>query len=215
MDKLKKKTFQPSSWSRSATPTSHPDFPSSSGRSSSQATYPSSSKQHPYSGHQPDVLPIVSSGSSSDDEANCPVCLESLSFSFKLPGEKPHIIPECGHALHEACFTAVYGPVNRGGIRQTSLGLCGVCRRPMKISDGDHSKGNSKPNVYSHFLRFLTIGVPQSSLHSPESAVPRRAQSILGERKAVLALLPTPDSTNRRQHPMTPLRTIHWTIPGP
>jgi hypothetical protein len=29
------------------------------------------------------------------------VCLEPLSFSFRLPGEKPHIVPECGHALHE------------------------------------------------------------------------------------------------------------------
>jgi hypothetical protein len=36
-----------------------------------------------------------------DDEAECPVCLEPLSFSFRLPGEKPHIVPECGHALHE------------------------------------------------------------------------------------------------------------------
>lgn len=54
------------------------------------------------------------------------------------------MVPECGHALHEACFTAVYGPVVRGGARQTNLGLCGVCRRPMKIGDGDSSKGNSK-----------------------------------------------------------------------
>jgi len=36
-----------------------------------------------------------------DDEGECPVCLEPLSFSFRLPGEKPHIVPECGHALHE------------------------------------------------------------------------------------------------------------------
>jgi hypothetical protein len=27
--------------------------------------------------------------------------VESLSFTFRLPGEKPHIVPECGHALHE------------------------------------------------------------------------------------------------------------------
>lgn len=34
------------------------------------------------------------------DDAICPLCTESLSFSFRLPGEKPHIVPECGHALH-------------------------------------------------------------------------------------------------------------------
>jgi hypothetical protein len=89
------------------------------------------------------VLPVVSS-LSQEDGNDCPVCLESLSFSFRLPGEKPHIVPECGHALHEACFTAVYGPVVRGGTIQANLGLCGVCRRPMKIGDGDNSKGNSQ-----------------------------------------------------------------------
>jgi hypothetical protein len=46
-------------------------------------------------------LPVVSSHDSSEDEEDCPVCLEPLSFSFRLPGEKPHIVPECGHALHE------------------------------------------------------------------------------------------------------------------
>lgn len=102
-----------------------------------------------------------------DDDGECPVCLEPLSFSFRLPGEKPHVVPECGHALHEvrhyldvyfehftltssriqACFSAVYGPLpgsTRGAApRKTSLGVCGVCRRPMKVGDGD---GGSKSN---------------------------------------------------------------------
>lgn len=43
---------------------------------------------------------LVSSEDKNDDEL-CPVCVESLSFTFRLPGEKPHIVPECGHALHE------------------------------------------------------------------------------------------------------------------
>lgn len=162
MGKWEKKTFQPTSWGRSTTPTSSPDILPPSGRSSSQATYPpSSSKQHPYSTHQADVLPIVSNGSSSDDESSCPVCLEPLSFSFKLPGEKPHIVPECGHALHEACFTAVYGPVVRGGIRQSSLGLCGVCRRPMKLGVGDNTKGNSTFD-FSHLVFSFDSFFPQS-----------------------------------------------------
>ena len=46
-------------------------------------------------------LPVVSSHDASDEEEECPVCLEPLSSSFRLPGEKPHIVPECGHALHE------------------------------------------------------------------------------------------------------------------
>jgi len=60
---------------------------------------------HPFAlmAHAP--LPVVSSHDSSEDEEDCPVCLEPLSFSFRLPGEKPHIVPECGHALHEVRFS--------------------------------------------------------------------------------------------------------------
>lgn len=56
---------------------------------------------HPYAAMVAAPLPVVSSHDASDDEDECPVCLEPLSFSFRLPGEKPHIVPECGHALHE------------------------------------------------------------------------------------------------------------------
>lgn len=52
----------------------------------------------------PAPLPVVSSHESADDEQECPVCLEPLSFSFRLPGEKPHVVPECGHSLHEVSF---------------------------------------------------------------------------------------------------------------
>lgn len=91
-------------------------------------------------------MPVVSNTVGIEDEEDCPVCLEPLSFSFRLPGEKPHIVPECGHALHEACFTAVYGPPPsqaRSTVpRKTNLGVCGVCRRPMKVGDGDGGKSN-------------------------------------------------------------------------
>lgn len=56
---------------------------------------------HPFAAMAHAPLPVVSSHDSSEDEDDCPVCLEPLSFSFRLPGEKPHIVPECGHALHE------------------------------------------------------------------------------------------------------------------
>ena len=70
---------------------------------------------HPFSSMVHAPLPVVSSHDSSEEEEECPVCLEPLSFSFRLPGEKPHIVPECGHALHEvsACHISlpllVYG----------------------------------------------------------------------------------------------------------
>ena len=56
---------------------------------------------HPFATMVHAPLPVVSSHDSSEEEEECPVCLEPLSFSFRLPGEKPHIVPECGHALHE------------------------------------------------------------------------------------------------------------------
>lgn len=81
------------------------------------------------------------------DEPECPVCLEPLSFSFRLPGEKPHVIPLCGHALHDQCFAQVYGPLPSAKMPSKSLGVCGICRKPMKLSDdGDTSikKTNSE-----------------------------------------------------------------------
>ncbi|KAH7097051.1 Pleckstrin homology domain-containing protein [Auriculariales sp. MPI-PUGE-AT-0066] len=94
----------------------------------------------------PAPTPVVSH---KDEEQDCPVCLEPLSFSFRLPGEKPHVVPDCGHALHEACFTAVYGPLpgqRTGGggpaRKPSSLGVCGVCRRPMKVGGDGEAKSN-------------------------------------------------------------------------
>ncbi|KAF7308563.1 hypothetical protein HMN09_00705400 [Mycena chlorophos] len=100
-----------------------------------------SQNSHPYSMHAAAPLPVVSSRQ--DEEPTCPICLESLQL--RIAGEKPHIVPECGHALHEACFTAVYGPPpnQRSAVpRKTNLGVCGVCRRPMKVGDGDSGKSN-------------------------------------------------------------------------
>ena len=133
-----------------------------------------STYSHPYSLNDTPNMPIVSPRDITEEEAECPVCLEPLSFSFRLPGEKPHIVPECGHALHEvsssplvlraklspciifqACFSAVYGPPpgqsKVGVIRKSNLGVCGVCRRPMKVGDGDGGKSNSKCFPYSPY----------------------------------------------------------------
>lgn len=67
--------------------------------SASNASATDSHSPHPYAAMPP--LPVVSNNEHVDDEQECPVCLEPLSFSFRLPGEKPHVVPECGHSLHE------------------------------------------------------------------------------------------------------------------
>ena len=59
------------------------------------------------SAHMPPI-PVVKNHSAVEDDDECPVCLEPLSFSFRLPGEKPHIVPECGHALHEVSQSFPY-----------------------------------------------------------------------------------------------------------
>lgn len=63
-----------------------------------------------------------------------------------LTGEKPHIIPLCGHALHDQCFTQVYGPVPSAKLPSKSLGVCGICRKPMKLSDDANIQPNKKTN---------------------------------------------------------------------
>ena len=87
---------------------------------------PQDSLSHPFAlmAHAP--LPVVSSHDSSEDEEDCPVCLEPLSFSFRLPGEKPHIVPECGHALHEVCFFHLSSPCIVYGPLDSSLVLFGL-----------------------------------------------------------------------------------------
>ena len=76
-----------------------------------------STNLHPYAAMVAAPLPVVSSHDASDEEEECPVCLEPLSSSFRLPGEKPHIVPECGHALHEV------SPIFRYRLSRLSLRL--------------------------------------------------------------------------------------------
>ncbi|TBU30505.1 hypothetical protein BD311DRAFT_216881 [Dichomitus squalens] len=73
----------------------------SSAKPPSYTSQVDTSNLHPYAAMVAGPLPVVSSHDASDEEDECPVCLEPLSSSFRLPGEKPHIVPECGHALHE------------------------------------------------------------------------------------------------------------------
>ncbi|KAG8742764.1 hypothetical protein FRC10_000931 [Ceratobasidium sp. 414] len=113
--------------------------------SAARATNEWSVSDRPPATMTPGPLPVVRNDPGADFDEDCIICGESLSFSFRLPGEKPHIVPECGHALHEACFTAVYGqlPSSRmGALPRKNLGVCGVCRKPIRVGDGDSAKSN-------------------------------------------------------------------------
>lgn len=77
------------------------EYNNSNGNNYNSSYNASAANYHPFSSMTPAPLPVVSNQLNEEDEACCPVCLEPLSFSFRLPGEKPHIVPECGHALHE------------------------------------------------------------------------------------------------------------------
>ena len=80
----------------------HSSYSESSSFNPPPYSHPETHDVHPYAAMVAAPLPVVSSRDMSDDEDDCcPVCLEPLSFSFRLPGEKPHIVPECGHSLHE------------------------------------------------------------------------------------------------------------------
>jgi hypothetical protein len=101
------------------------------------------------------------------DETSCPVCLELLSF--RLAGEKPHVTPACGHALHHACFTAVYGSpeallASQNAPGRAAPGMCGVCRAMISLGDeGETRRQNSEfPLVSSTKSWVVFVGVEQT-----------------------------------------------------
>lgn len=87
-------------------PSSTPTFISSQSTSQSHLT---SSRSQPNISHSARMQHILAPAhqvtlreeEGGEDEEKCPICVESLSFTYRLPGEKPHVVPECGHALHE------------------------------------------------------------------------------------------------------------------
>ncbi|GHJ88476.1 hypothetical protein NliqN6_4878 [Naganishia liquefaciens] len=94
-------------------------------------------------------------------ENTCSICGESLDASFRLPGEKAHVIPECGHVLHEACFVAVYGSVPKSlTARRRDMGVCGVCRAPMRVLDEDDvPRSGSGPRGKDKFSALMGLKI--------------------------------------------------------
>ncbi|KAL7414666.1 hypothetical protein BDY24DRAFT_414377 [Mrakia frigida] len=103
-------------------------------------------QQAPAAMAAPPLALIVSSDSDEDETYKCPVCVERMGSDYRIQGEKPDVIPECGHAIHHDCFVHVYGPLpeaNKYGVvrKPQSFGVCGVCRKPMKVGE-DGGAGN-------------------------------------------------------------------------
>ncbi|KAG0141774.1 hypothetical protein CROQUDRAFT_663346 [Cronartium quercuum f. sp. fusiforme G11] len=112
---------------------------------------------------------------------------------MRLKGEKPHVVPSCGHNLHASCFEAVYGNISEARKTGQILGLCGVCRRDMRLGDmvsggpaprttplamcsalmgtatsmSDSMAGKSKTNK---FAAMAGLDAPQSMCHKTNSA---------------------------------------------
>ncbi|GAA6058546.1 hypothetical protein JCM10212_006985 [Sporobolomyces blumeae] len=155
------------SFSSGSSPNPYPPSPSSSSTSRR-------SRPDPASLLSPALDPFASFMSASvvdaaDDEESCPICLELLSL--RLAGEKPHVVPICGHRLHHSCFEAVYGDVERAKSKSGgSSGLCGVCRRDMRI--GDSGESARKGNKFAKLS-----GLPPPSDEGP-SAVKMRSRSM-------------------------------------
>lgn len=43
---------------------------------------------------------VVTEEEEDDDAYKCPVCVEKMGAEYRIQGEKPDVIPECGHSIH-------------------------------------------------------------------------------------------------------------------
>jgi hypothetical protein len=48
----------------------------------------------------PPLALIVSTDMEEVEAYKCPVCVERMGADFRIQGEKPDVVPECGHAVH-------------------------------------------------------------------------------------------------------------------
>src|SRR5262249_29982254 len=76
----------------------------------------------------------------------------------------------------------VYGPPPKGSApRKSNLGVCGICRRPMKVADGDGGKSNSSCTIHSNRVVNLPF-LPQNWRRSLVWALAAPLRSFLDER---------------------------------
>lgn len=112
---------------------SHEDSTRSDSKLSLNADTQSYPIVHPFAAMVAAPVPVVSSHDSDDEDA-CPVCLEPLSFSFRLPGEKPHIVPDCGHALHEVRDVCALSQSTRSSV------ILGLLHRRLRATTESESE---------------------------------------------------------------------------
>jgi hypothetical protein len=120
----------------------------------------------------------------------------------------PPLRPRCSLFLlaDHSCFEAVYGDVRRARMKQSgSLGLCGVCRREMKIGEpGDNPKKGSS-STFPPLFPLSNSLISFALQNSPSSAVLRDPRPVLLQpRSRCEAVLAATSSTNLLE---TALRT--------
>lgn len=189
--------------------------PSSYGAAGGSASG-SGSHHHPYASNPSSAPPVIAHDVTDSDET-CPVCLESLAFSFRLPGEKPHVVPECGHALHEVSnplpklTAAIVSDGARGG--RPFLPGCGIelegsrtrarTRVPVRIAIGDFCIATSALSAsVRHVIRSVLISFSTRSgmLHHgirPATNSQERWRSSEEEQHRRLRRLSTPNEGRR------------------
>ncbi|PWN18828.1 hypothetical protein BCV69DRAFT_252275 [Microstroma glucosiphilum] len=180
-----------------------------------------------------DTSTSYNNGDDSRTEADCPICLERLSY--RLAGEKPHVMPTCGHALHNACFTAVYGKPEdilaaqeggSSGKKAGPPGMCGVCRKAIVLGGDGGDNSRSASNLIDDPIGSIALSStmsrstsrsypdPQSSRHSTMSS-PASRNVILeanSNHESLSSPLPTSPTSPGMVHPVIRIRPEFDTI---
>lgn len=131
-----------------------------------------------------------------DDGNKCPVCHESLSAEYRLAGEKPLVVAECGHEVHyvsalngrrseliqKACFEMCYGEVPPPGSRK-QIGVCGICRQPMRVAESAGRRSNKKSNsAWGFLIARHNIPLAWTDQQSSPCSLARRTMILLSLR---------------------------------
>lgn len=87
----------------SATPSGRLSDPPSSADSFNAQRRESKAQQHRTernAGGAPQLALVIAETDGDNNGYKCPVCVERIGAEFRMKGEKPDVIPECGHAIH-------------------------------------------------------------------------------------------------------------------